>query len=104
MEGDGLRAEEWFSAYISVLTVGKNGGGYSMEGDGLCAEGCAGGEHLITRSASRFWLFALWLICSCFLVQTEIGAWYIKSTLCLSIIFSFCEVQIWARPNLFIFR
>ena len=23
-----------------------------------CAEGCAGGEHLITRSASRFWLFA----------------------------------------------
>ena len=24
----------------------------------ICAEGCAGGEHLITRSASRFWLFA----------------------------------------------
>ena len=34
------------------------GGKYSMEVDGLCAEGCAGGEHLITRSASRFWLFA----------------------------------------------
>ena len=25
----------------------------------VCAEGCAGGEHLITRSVSRFWLFAL---------------------------------------------
>ena len=24
----------------------------------ICAEGCAGGEHVITRSASRFWLFA----------------------------------------------
>ena len=24
----------------------------------ICAEGCAGGDHLITRSASRFWLFA----------------------------------------------
>ena len=24
----------------------------------ICAEGCAGGAHLITRSASRFWLFA----------------------------------------------
>ena len=24
----------------------------------ICAGGCAGGEHLITRSASRFWLFA----------------------------------------------
>ena len=24
----------------------------------IFAEGCAGGEHLITRSASRFWLFA----------------------------------------------
>ena len=24
----------------------------------ICAEGCAGGEHFITRSASRFWLFA----------------------------------------------
>ena len=50
---------------IAVLGValpfdrGKEWGGKSsMEGDGLCAEGCAGGEHLITRSASRFWLFA----------------------------------------------
>ena len=50
---------------IAVLGValpfdrGKEWGGKcSMEGDGLCAEGCAGGEHPITRSASRFWLSA----------------------------------------------
>ena len=64
-----------------------------MEGDGLCAEWCAGGEHLITRSASRFWLVAkrdglkfvpmllfLCLTFSCFfLFDTEVGVWYIKS-------------------------
>ena len=91
-----------FPVWMSLLTAGKNGGGNSMEGDGLCAEGCAGGEHLITRSATRIRLFALCLICSCFHFPTKNGARYIKiHTKLKSIIFSFCEVQIWVRPIFF---
>ena len=35
MQGEGKR----FSVWISLLIAGKHDGGYSMEGDGLCAEG-----------------------------------------------------------------
>ena len=35
MRGEGKR----FSVWISLLTAGKHGGGCSMEGDGLRAEG-----------------------------------------------------------------
>ena len=35
MEGEGQR----FSVWISLLIAGKHDGGYSMEGDGLRAEG-----------------------------------------------------------------
>ena len=35
MQGEGKR----FSVWISLLIAGKHDGGYSMEGDGLRAEG-----------------------------------------------------------------
>ena len=39
-DAGGVRGEERrFSVWISLLTAGKNGGGCSMEGDGLRAEG-----------------------------------------------------------------
>ena len=39
-DAGGVRGEERrFSLWISLLTAGKHGGGCSMEGDGLRAEG-----------------------------------------------------------------
>ena len=40
-DAGGVRGEEkrWLSVWISLLTAGKRGGGCSMEGDGLRAEG-----------------------------------------------------------------
>ena len=39
-DAGGIRGEEmWFSAWLSLLTAGKNGRECSMEGDGLRAEG-----------------------------------------------------------------
>ena len=61
----GKRCLQRMRRRIAVLGVafpfdrGKEWAGKcSMESDGLCAKGCAGGEHLITSSASRLRLFA----------------------------------------------
>ena len=52
VRGEGKR----FSVWISLLIAVKHGGGCSMEGDGLCAEG----EFLVLfglcREQLRFWL------------------------------------------------
>ena len=48
MQGEGKR----FSVWISLLVAGKHDGGYSMEGDGLRAEG----EFFVLRESSSFCL------------------------------------------------